>query len=191
MVYIPTTQLTQGTGSQVTGSYPSSLVSPYDPRLVVGTSTITANSARGVRVVIPKTGTLRDIAVYQGATSGNISVAIYTADEPRSRVYTTGAIASPAANGWRIIGDPMLSVVAGEQYDFAWSADNATAAIGRVALVPNTAIKDLPAGFLSGVTESPRLFWQGATLHPLPTSIAEADIAVAETGPPCIIARIE
>ena len=143
-----------------------------------------------MRVVIPKTGTLHDIAIQVGATSGNISVAVYSAALTRTRLYTTGAIACPAANGWRIAGDPNLSVVAGEQYDFALSVDNSSATFGISPVVPDTTIKTLPTGFLSEVTGTPILFWQGDSLHPLPATLAEASIAVATLAVIHIIARI-
>jgi hypothetical protein len=171
-------------------TYPSfaNVVAPVDPRSPFSVPTYpTANTMFGVRVVIPYTGTLRDLAVYVGTvSSGNVDVGVLdTTGTTRNILYTKGSTACPAVNGWRIIGDPNLAVTRGDQYDLLFACDNATATFARLATIGPSQVV-MPTGYwtapLGGVNT---LLWTKPTSFPLPTSpgtIAESSFATTSAG---------
>lgn len=165
------------------------LVAPFDPRMPLAFVANSANEAFATRVVIPRTGTLRDIAALIGASSGNLDVGVYdTNGATRARLYSSGSIASPGT-GWQILANPNLAVTAGDQLDLVIAADNATVTFGRLILA-TTAQSQLPADFwpTSGGA-APKLAWSRGASFPLPASITEASMA-ASSRAFCIIARV-
>jgi hypothetical protein len=172
------------------GFYPG-LVSPIAPQAFDRSSPLNVSGyAFGARVVIPRSGTLRDLAIYLvGVSAGNISAGVYSAEDPRARLYTTGSIACPPAGSWQIVGDPQLPVVAGEQYDLAFSASDGT--IDPISHAANeNAVVLLPASYAGGVEALPKLGWYKSAAHPLPTTLAESAITVGATTF-ALIARVE
>lgn len=150
-----------------------SIVTTFDFRATAAAAALTANQARGGRVRIPKNGKLRDLAIYVGVQSGNISVGIYdvgqTTNGERTRLYTTGAIACPAT-GTQIVGSPELDVEIGQYLEFWLACDNATATFTRATpasvLLPST--YPAPPGALA--TPNALAPVQG-TAQPLPTTL--------------------
>jgi hypothetical protein len=136
---------------------------------------ITANQARFVRVTIPKTGNLRDLAVFVGGQSGNVDIGVYSTASTRVRLYSSGSVACPAANAWRIIGDPNIAVTQGDLLDFAFACDNASAAFARIAMMSSTYI--FPAGFLTGGGATPKIAGIMGGAFPLPSTVAEGSIS--------------
>lgn len=189
--------LTQAQADELYAPQVPGLVAPV---LAAGSLVIQANMAvitnrRYVqRVIIPRSGKLRDIAVYQGAQSGNIRVAVYDTGDAaagkRTRLWESGSVATPAANGWRVIGDPDLDVVAGQQLDLIVCYDNNTATIGRYAVAFSAASVVLPVGFnpLPGGA-SPKLAASAGDSFTMPATFDEANLEGANSSP-CIIGRI-
>jgi hypothetical protein len=92
-----------------------------------------ANQLRGGRVACPIAGTIKDLYIDVGTSSGNISVAIYdTKPTTRTQLWTSGAIACPAT-GWQKIADPNITVDEGQQLLVVITADNTTATFLRQA----------------------------------------------------------
>jgi hypothetical protein len=156
----------------------------------------TANHCFGVRVVMPISGTLHDLAIWVGTSSGNIEVGILdTTATTRGRSYTTGSIACPVSSsgvGWRVVGDPALAVTAGAEYDFYLGADNATATFLRLVAVPSIALSALlPSSYIPVAGGAlPKLAWD-FTGFPMTNGVAEASLTSAgNTIQPLIIGRI-
>lgn len=165
------------------------LVAPFNPRQATQLATVqVSNNVLTARVVVPKTGTLRDLSVYIGTSSGNISGAVYSTDSTRARLYTTGAIASPGT-GWRTLGDPQIAVTVGTQLDFAVSADNTTVTFAAIQNAVS-AINTLPTNFaIATGGASPKLAASASTSHPAPATITEGSLTVTAYSL-LIIARI-
>ena len=143
-----------------------------------------ANRAQGFRVIVPVTGTLNQVHIYVGVSSGNIDVGILdTTATTRNRLWNSGSIACPAANGWRKIGDPGLSVSAGDHLDFYLNADNTTATFMRGLSLQTAAAVTVPILALpSPLGGAAILAWQGpAATFPLGTTLAEASMTASIT----------
>lgn len=131
----------------------------------------------GSRIIIPIDGTLHDIAVYVATSAGNLDVGILDTTAPtRTRLYHSGAVACPAATGWKIVADPNMAVSAGDQYDLVVGISSTTAALARVLLV-NNAVPTLPAGFDPAPGGgSPVTFWTVAATSTIPSTISDASL---------------
>jgi hypothetical protein len=166
------------------------LVAPYSPALIGSAAVLSANQAYGSRVVVPRTGTLVDLAIYVGATSGNIDVGVYSTGATRAKLYSTGSIACPAANAWSIVGALSLPVTAGDQLDFLLASDNGVASFGRCVQLPNAAAGQLPDAFSKAPGGAlPKIAVGMGGMFPLPATIAEGSVA-AGIHALCIIARV-
>ncbi len=187
-----------GSSVTVSGTTPSSgygtqfggMVVPIGAPNIAQYATFTPglNTAWGCRVVIPRTGTLNNLSVLIFTSAGNIDVGVFDcAVTTRTRLYHTGAIASPGT-GWQNVGNPGLSVTVNDVLDFVVVGDSGSLALGRVTASATSASR-LPAGFLDPTSGITFLGWSfaagGATL---PTTIAEASL-VAQ-GPDAIIATV-
>lgn len=140
-----------------------------------------ANAVWGCRVIVPSAGTLHDLAVYVGTSSGNCRVGVYDTGDAvagtRTRLYDSGSVAVPASNGWRIIADPALTVTAGQELELAINCDNGVVTLGKIALT-NAALGTLPANFIP-VTggASPKLNWSNSPgTFTIPAGILEANV---------------
>lgn len=159
-------------------------------------ATVSANDARAARVTIPITGTLHGLSWYVGVQSGNIDLGIYdTTVTTRNRLYSSGSTACAAANTWQTF-DPNLAVVRGDQLDFVWAVNNATASIHRLATVagafasmPTSAFWTSPLGGGFCSTGVMALSWSRATTFPLPSTLAESGL-LANGFTPIIIAYV-
>jgi hypothetical protein len=167
-----------------------------DNLVIVSLATSPANSLRLCRAIVPRTGRLRDLIVYVGTSSGNYIGSVYDsgdadAADARTLLWTSGSQPCGAANGWRIIGDPNLAVVAGQHLELGVMADNTTASLGRVQVSASGA--QLPAGFgvSPGGVASGKLFGaHAAASFAAPASIADADIGATTTNLIVLGARI-
>jgi hypothetical protein len=142
------------------------------------------------RVVIPQNGTLHDLSVFIGTSSGNLRLGIYDTGTAlaanRTLLFDSGSVAS-AAN-WKSV-DPGLAVTAGQQLDFAVIADNTTITFGRCANLAAAQFQ-LPTGYLAGGGDLPKVGWTDATgsFTAFPTPLAEASSTAG--GGVCMIARV-
>lgn len=150
---------------------------------------------RGVRVIVPKSGTLHDVSWFITAQSGNVAAAIYDTGDAsagnRSLLASSGSMVV-AASLWQS-WDPALAVTAGQQLDFCLMADNATAAFARLNgslananLLP-TGFNPVPGGAL------PKLIFQIPTVGSLTSwsaTVAEANVTTPNTSSPVLIARV-
>lgn len=174
---------------------PGGLVVPLSLVIDGGSGAVaafTANQARGCRVVMPKSGTLSSIAIYLGTSSGNVDVGVYSTAATRLKLWSLGSTATSGltANAWNSVGNPALTVVQGEQYDFTVALDNATATVGESSLAAG-GMGILPTGYLPGPAAAPKLNWVVPTSFPLPASFTEAAIGSSGTGVvPLIIALV-
>lgn len=185
------------TDSLYTPQWPN-IVSPPGASFpaVFGTGTpLAVFTPRGVRVIVPKAGTLHDIAWWVTAQSGNMAAAIYDTGDAsagnRTLLYSTGSIAVGAI-GWQTV-DPALTVTAGQQLDFFIMADNTTAAFAKYSVgLANTA--QLPTGFAPAAGgASPKLMFQSpsvANLTAWTTPLAEANVTTTNTTTPILFARV-
>lgn len=161
-----------------------------DPFLQTTPSAVTANAIRAVRVRVLKTGTLRDLYVYCGATGGNVKGSIWSTAGTRARLFDGGSVA--AAVGWLSLGDPALAVTAGDWLDFGVMADNAAVTFGRCASFSASAQGVLPSNFM--VTPGGalgKISWQhspGSFTNP--ATISEANVGSGTGNPFFVIARV-
>lgn len=164
------------------------VAAPFSPANLASVAVIgAANRGRFCRVIVPKTGTLMDLSVFIGTSSGNIDGGVYDTQSTRNRLWSTGSIASPGT-GWRNLGDPNLAVVEGQSLDFGVAADNNTVTFGRQLLAAATA-SALPAGYWPGDGANPRLSMYKETVFPLPGTITEATL-IDDVYLPFIMARV-
>jgi hypothetical protein len=170
---------------------PTNIVSPFDPRIYAGGAFgVNANESRGIRVVCRQSGTLTDMAIFVGVQSGNIDVGVYSVASPRARLFHTGSIACPAANVWTIVGQANVPVTAGQQLDFAISADNATASFLSMQAASGT-VCTMPTNFWAyGTGVTPYILWLKAANFPLAASITDASLS-GSGRPIFIIGRIQ
>jgi hypothetical protein len=100
---------------------------------------------------VPQDGTLTDIAVYVGASSGNMKIVVYDTGDTDATIYTkiyeSSATAVGSAGAWQTITGVGLSVIGGDRLVFGVVADNATAAFGRGDTSVSAAANTLPAAF--------------------------------------------
>jgi hypothetical protein len=173
------------------GTQWGNLVVPIgNPAIIVASQTASpsANQAWGVRVVIPVTGTLHDIAVYVSTNSGTVDVGVYdTAATTRTRLYHSGTV-TPGGTGWRIIGDPALAVSVNDEYDIVACFSSASFVFVRLAGT-NALQYTLPTNFLAGAGGTPLVGWSFAVgAATLPSTIAEASMSAQ--APIGMIARV-
>lgn len=147
---------------------------------------IGANEIRGVRVVIPKTGTLHGLTFFPAVQSGNVALAVYDTGQALAasitRLYSSGSVACGAALAAQTV-DPNLAVTVGQQVLFCLAVDNAT-----VEFVNYTAFDRaqwvLPAGFLATPAAAGLLGIRVAASFVPPATITDAALAGAQ--PPAI-----
>lgn len=173
------------------------LLAPFNPSQVSAVSAPGNSWIAGARVTAGQSGTLHDLSVYIGTSSGNLHVGVYDTNEAlagsRSLLWDSGSVASPGT-GWRVIGDPSLAVTAGKQYDLVVYPDNGTVTFGRLASVVGVAVNTMPTSFIAttgGAT--PKLAWvfSVGSYGALPATITEAQCdATNTTATFCITGRI-
>lgn len=184
-----------GGGLQINGAFgvappPSpNLLSPVPLYLMTGGSAVpTANMAYACRFMSPRACTLADIAIDITISSGNLDVGVYDATvTPRAKLYSTGSVACTATtNAWTVVASPNLPLAAGQIFDIAIAADNATVSFNRIATT--TAAGKLPAAnWLSPASIDQYLFYSVPTSFPLPATLTPA---TTTTNVPSVIARI-
>lgn len=138
-----------------------------------------SNVARGCRYICPRSGSLTGVLIPIGTSSGNICVGAYdTAATTRTRLATSGSVACPAGSTMAEVAfTTPVSVRRGQHIDLAFSADNATATFGRIAIAV-AAHAVIPDGaFNSPDGGKAYLVWTVNSAFPLPDTIAENTIA--------------
>lgn len=166
-----------GSAAALSGSGIATVVSPIPIALFESSANMNLNVLWGVRVVVPTTGTLHDLAVFPTTQAGNIEVGVMTAASTRALLYTSTAVACPAANAWGIVGDPALSVTAGDNLDFVFRSDTASSTWQR-HVFPVTQMSQLPSGFLPTPGSSPKLAWTFAAQASIPATVSEANCTI-------------
>ena len=166
-------------------------VAPYDPRFVTLAAAHSANEIRGTRVIIPRTGRLRDVTVWIGTSSGNVAAAVYdTTGTTRNRLATSGSVAAGSSGAWQIVFDPDLAVTAGDQIDLVVGADNGTVTFGRASSTVSSGISDLPNGFLvAPLGGFNKVMWSATSSFAPPATLSEGSMSNSNAGP-FIMARI-
>lgn len=177
-------QVLGGTGYSVIDG----LVAPamFGNLMVTGVSTLVANQARVHRSIVPKSGKLRDLAVYVGTSSGNMIVAAYDTGDAsagsRTKLWDSGSVAVGTANAWQIAGDPNIQVTKGQHLDLLLVADNATATFGRQAIAAGGTAQ-IPVGYGDAPGGASSKYNATVTLGSFaaPATIAEASISTNGT----------
>jgi hypothetical protein len=171
------------------------LVATFDPMTAAQSSTQTANSLRGQRIVIPKTGNLRDLSVFIGATSGNIEAAVYDTGEAAAsttitRLWASGSVAAGAGNTWQVIGDPNLAVTRGQHLFLTFGADNSTVTVARgPGNFVNAAFATYPFDLNGSGLQVRRHTFNATTAFTAPATIATGSLNT-QNNPTLIIGRI-
>lgn len=143
-------QLKIGSGADYITQVAKPLYSGYLPTAEVAIGT--AKKAIFGRVVIPVSGTLHDLTVFNGSTvNGKHNVAIFDTGDATAASYTplyeSGEVSATGASATQVVGDPSLAVVAGQQLLFAVMNTGTTHTYGTVgAALP--AATELPTGFI-------------------------------------------
>lgn len=158
------------------GGFLPNLIIPTDIRLFTDTGgSLNANVAQLHPCIVPISGTITDVAIYVVTQSGNVDVGIYSRDATRTRLWSSGSTACPAAGAWRVIGTANLAVQAGDAIELAYAVDNNTTALLR-HVAPATSYMDLPSSFLLGGAALPKLAARATSSFPLPSTIAEGSL---------------
>lgn len=181
--------LTQPAPSQ---ALPTDFLGWGDPRLLSNSAAApTANQLYGYRMIVRKSGTVKDFHVFIANSSGNVEGSIYdTSATTRNRLWSSGSMASPGT-GWQKLGDPNIVVSAGDHIDLCLSADNATITFNRFPSLGSGVIPTLPSGFwTSPLSGSPKLVWSVAASFPAPSTLLESNLA-QQTVNFAVIARIQ
>ena len=200
------TRLGAYTDTTVTASVAAAAVALSEPfvRPVIATlpTTVTVVAVNRIflmRAVIPKTGRLRDLAIFAGGTQAGSHIgAVYDVGEALagsvSKLWDSGTVTGLGANGWRVLGDPNLAVTVGQTVHLAFITDSATATFGRVVMGNSPGPwQTLPDGFMpqgNGLAIKPT---SGFTIGSLSVSstITDANMTAPGTAAiPYLIARI-
>jgi hypothetical protein len=166
------------------------LVSAFHPLMLdTALALPSVNTSLGIRVIVPRSGVLRDLAAFVQVSSGNIDAGVYSTAGTRARLWSTGSIACPTGGQWNILGDPALPVASGQQLDFHLGADNTTATFGGHSL-SFSSVKQLPTVFWAAAGGAlPKLASTGPSF-PLPATITEANVGTTSGRLFGLIARI-
>jgi hypothetical protein len=155
---------------------------------------LTTNRMYFMRVVITRTGHLRDLSIYVLTASGNALGAVYDCGEASSgnRTRLWGGTSTPLSTGnaWQSLGDPNLTVAEGQMVDLVFMADNATATFPRGGS-PNATFGQLPTNFATSPGGAPAKLCPIASpgSFAMPTTVAESSITSSVQTYP-LIARI-
>ncbi len=169
------------------------LLLPVFPGATASAATNGQFNYRAFRVIIPYSGTLRNFYIAPGLQNGNVEgVILDDTATTRNRLWTSGSVACPAISVWTSIGDPNLSVVAGQHVDLMLGSDSATATFYRYNMMPLNAFSFLPSGVLVAPGGAAgNMSWQvvRADFTGFPSTFAEASM-VAQAGIPMILVRL-
>lgn len=157
-------------------SLPPSCFYGVDPRTLIGAASLVASRAYLSMALVRRSGTLTSLWVPVATQSGNIDVGIYrysVANSRFDRLWSSGSQACPAANGWRLGGNPNLAVTMGEVLYVAMTCDNTTATFLRMQWGAYSHGR-LPLSL--GANAGDGLMLGFAAALPLPPTLAMADI---------------
>jgi hypothetical protein len=148
----------------------SSVFMTVNPLLVVGNQAYgTANHAKGVRIVAPKSGTIKGLTYWVSTASGNFEMFILDTNSGTNRnvLWASGSVAVGTAGTWQTPIDTTLDVVQGQHFDVCLSFDNITAQILRQTIGGGPQI--LPTGYptLSPNGGTNKLLWDAAVTVPI------------------------
>jgi len=133
-------------------TFPYMVAPVADWYLPVSSSNVSvANSHLSFVSRVPVTGVLHDVAIYVQTSSGNVSATVWdvgAAGATRNRLWSSGSVAC-GAQGWQVVGDPSLSVTAGQLVALGIGCDNITATFGTIASLRSGPAANIPAAFAS------------------------------------------
>lgn len=171
------------------------LVWTTDPRGAIAQAAYAGSRMYGVRVVIPKTGTLADLIFLPGTLSGNYDLGVLgstLSGGARPRLWSAGtgsagvAMSGLTAGAWAI-HHPNIAVTAGDVLDFVLGLDNVTAQVARAASVTQPA---LPSGWLNGGGSAPKMTWVWTGGFFIPTAGVVDTNTTGGTITPLILGRV-
>ena len=174
---------------------PGTMLTRWDPQLLSnggGGFSASPGDTRGYRMLVSRTGNLRQLMLCVVTASGNIDVGVYDVSvEPRARLWSSGSFVCPGA-GWQPVpGTPNINLSRGQNIDIVMACDNSTA---KFATVPATGA---PGG--NGNTMPSNNYWpvKGGSLKlvwfttavtvPLGATLPADSSLTATTGPPAVI----
>lgn len=142
------------------GAWPGSgLVAPLHPWQPGATVAPTANLLYLVRVIVPYTGTLHDVAAAIVTASGNLILCVYDTGQATAntatKLWDSGSFASVAST-WNS-KNPALAVTTGQQVFLGVVADNTSVQLTRGGQSALASLNQLPVSFL-GATSAPVLY---------------------------------
>lgn len=181
-----------------TDAYLGILRPAYAPGIIPTGESVIGVAFRAVlaRSVIPVTGILRDITVFNGAlVAGNHNVAIYDTGQAEKEVYTplweSGVVAAAGENKPQVIGSPVLSVVAGQQIMMAVMNDSITHKFGQVQTAGKSGWFQLPGNFIpTGGGTSPKLAGEHTFAELKYLKLKEAELELVASPPLAMVGRI-
>lgn len=167
---------------------------------VYGTTSVgfSANQAKASRAIVPRDGTITDVAIFILVSSGNIDAGIYDASVTRNKLWSSGTTVVGGPNAWQTF-QPNLAVFRGQALDIGVSPDNGTVTLAGTGTITNAGLSQFPAaswlpvytdsaGQVAGAT-SARLNWNAANQFPFPATIAEGAMAQS-TASPLVLCRL-
>jgi hypothetical protein len=131
------------------------IVAGGSPQPYVLASIGTANRALAVRCIVPKTGKIKDISVWNGTVNnGNTRIAVFDTGDAATGKYTllkqSAAVAQSGENKWQSLGNlEELEVTAGKEIIVMVMNSGTTGEYGLCEKTTSgTATAELPEGYL-------------------------------------------
>jgi hypothetical protein len=170
----------------------------YAPGLLPTSESVigTAKKAIVARCVVPRSGTLHDITVFNaGVVDGNHNVAVFDTGQAAAGKYTplweSGSVAAAGENLPQVVGDPALAVNLGDELLLAVMNSGTTHKFGQVASGGKAGWFRLPANFIptngGALPKTLGLHTYGELKY---TAIEEAEMEGTATAPIVILGRV-
>jgi molybdopterin-binding protein len=157
-----TTGATGATGAKGEAGTSSSAMVPVLMPILAGGAPVpigaessgTVNRAFFMRAIVPKTGKLKDISIWNGGEAeGELRVAIFDTGDAAEGKYTllkqSAAKKQEGTNAWQTMGSlEELELTAGKQILLAVMSSSTKSQIGRLLVPVNVGSTTLPEGYL-------------------------------------------
>jgi len=170
----------------------------YAASIIPSTESVIGTGFRAffARCVVPVTGTLHDITVFNGTVvNGNHNAAVFDTGQASAGSYTplweSGTVAAAGESKPQVVGDPALAVTAGQHLMLGIMNSGTTHKFGEVPTASHSGWMQLPGNFApSGGGASPKMLAQHNYAELKFAAITEAEMEVQGTPPLAIIGRI-
>jgi hypothetical protein len=170
----------------------------YAASIIPSTESVIGTAFRAffARCIVPVTGTLHDITVFNGTVvNGNHNAAVFDTGQAEAGHYTSlwesGSVAAAGENKPQVVGDPALAVTAGQHLMLAIMNSGTTHKFGEVPTASHTGWMQLPGSFApTGGGASPKMLAQHNYAELKYAAIAEAEMEAQGSPPLAIIGRI-